>query len=379
MRLLITTDTVGGVWTYTRELSEGLLARGHDVLLVSMGRLPSRDQSAWATRATLRWPQAFYYCATDHTLEWMQDNATCYSEARPLLMEHIANFAPDLLHLNQYCYGALPTSIPKVVIAHSDVMSWSECCRGGLPADSVWLRRYLQLVRTGIANASAIVAPTQWMLDALARNYSMPARSMVIANGRSLPAKRKAGPRKLQAVTIGRVWDEGKNVRLLEEVDSPMPLLVGGELALEAEPAFASSHLHLLGQLTEDAALTLFAESSIYIATSRYEPFGLAPVEAALSGCAIVAHDIASLREVWGSSALYFRTAGELTQHLRLLHADPKLLARSAATACARARRLFSRESMIDEYLQLYASLGAGISHDALTGVRPLAASQHVS
>ena len=52
----------------------------------------------------------------------------------------------------------------------------------------------------------------------------------------------------MQAVTIGRVWDEGKNVRLLEEVDSPMPMLVGGELALETEPAFASSRLRFAGR-----------------------------------------------------------------------------------------------------------------------------------
>jgi len=37
-----------------------------------------------------------------------------------------------------------------------------------------------------------------------------------------------------------------------------------------------------------------------------YEPFGLAPLEAALSRCAIVANDIPSLREVWGSAAMYF-------------------------------------------------------------------------
>ncbi len=30
MRVLLTTDTVGGVWTFTRELTAGLLARGHD-------------------------------------------------------------------------------------------------------------------------------------------------------------------------------------------------------------------------------------------------------------------------------------------------------------------------------------------------------------
>ena len=31
---------------------------------------------------------------------------------------------PDLLHLNQYCYGDLAPGVPRVVVAHSDIVSW---------------------------------------------------------------------------------------------------------------------------------------------------------------------------------------------------------------------------------------------------------------
>jgi glycosyltransferase involved in cell wall biosynthesis len=356
MRLLITTDTVGGVWTYTRELSQGLLSRGHQVLLVSMGRAPSHDQRAWTSRTLAGWPGCFQYVSTDHPLEWMQSNAACYCDAEAVLLEQIDRFLPDALHLNQFCYGALPTSVPKIVIAHSDVMSWSECCRGAYPEASPWLHKYLGVVRAGLAQANAVVAPTQWMLDALCRNYIVPPNRVVIPNGRLLPP-RPPIKRNLQAITIGRVWDEGKNVRMLEDVISPMPLLVAGELALEAEPPFTSSHLELLGPLTEDDTLTLFAESSVYIITSRYEPFGLAPLEAALSGCAIVAHDIPSLREVWDNSALYFRNAEELSAHLQAMHADPRSLTQTARRACTRARSLYSQDTMIENYLNLYTSV----------------------
>ena len=44
MRLLMTTDTVGGVWTFTKELTGGMLARGCEVTLVSLGKLPSPGQ-----------------------------------------------------------------------------------------------------------------------------------------------------------------------------------------------------------------------------------------------------------------------------------------------------------------------------------------------
>jgi glycosyltransferase involved in cell wall biosynthesis len=361
MRLLITTDTVGGVWTYTKELSEGLLERGHDVLLISMGRRPSPDQHNWAIRTKACWPHTFRYLPTDHPLEWMQRNQMCYRAAESMLLFEISKWRPDILHLNQFCYGALPTDTPKIVIAHSDVISWSYACRGEAPCESAWFSHYMEVVSRGLSQAQAVVAPTRWMMDALCSHYDVRVQRVVIANGRSITPRRRSQSRKLQAATIGRVWDEGKNIRLLEEVDSPMPLLVGGDLSLDAEPPFTSTRLQLLGRLSEEAALQLFAESSIYIATSRYEPFGLAPLEAALSGCAIVSNNIASLREVWGESAFYFSSPGELTLLLHALCGDRALLLRAANKARRHARSLFSRDTMIAKYLALYARLGAPI------------------
>ena len=375
MRLLITTDTVGGVWTYTRELSEGLLERGHDVLLISMGRMPSLDQQGWVDRVTARWAKKFSYVATDHPLEWMQNNARCYSDAEPVLLTHVRTWNPDILHLNQFCYGALPTDVPKIVMAHSDVMSWSHACRGELPSDSKWFRHYVRVVSEGLAQANAAVAPTRWMLAALCNYFHAPQHRAVIANGRAVPAPDPSRPKKMQAVTIGRVWDEGKNVRVLEDVVSPMPLLVAGELSLETEPPFHSSRMQLLGHLSEAATLRLFAESSVYIATSRYEPFGLAPLEAALSGCAIIANDIASLREVWGESAFYFKSANHLTDLLHGLHADARLLARAASKARLRARSLFSRDTMLTRYLSLYTRLASR----TIAAIENEAPAQHVS
>ena len=357
MRLLITTDTVGGVWTYTKELAEGLIKRGHSVLLISMGRLPSPDQQAWTVRTKRLYNPSFRYLATEHPLEWMTNNSACYQGAEAVLAKQIERYSPDILHLNQFCYGALSTDIPKVVIAHSDVLSWSEACGVHLPRRSPWFQHYARVVSQGLAGADAVVAPTRWMLSALCNHYAVPAQRAVIANGRALPAPVVGASRKLQAVTVGRVWDEGKNVQMLDDVLSPMPLIVAGELALESEPPFTSSRLQLLGRLSEEDALALFAESAIYIATSRYEPFGLAPLEAALCGCAIVAHDIPSLREVWGQDALYFKSAKELTHHLTSLHADAGAMARAADRAGIRARTYYSQDKMIESYLAVYERL----------------------
>ncbi len=50
MHVLVTADTVGGVWTYTRELVTGLAARGIRVTLVSFGGIPTATQSDVAGR-----------------------------------------------------------------------------------------------------------------------------------------------------------------------------------------------------------------------------------------------------------------------------------------------------------------------------------------
>ena len=47
MHVLVTADTVGGVWIYTRELVAGLARSGVRVTLVSFGGIPKPAQTAW--------------------------------------------------------------------------------------------------------------------------------------------------------------------------------------------------------------------------------------------------------------------------------------------------------------------------------------------
>ena len=103
----------------------------------------------------------------------------------------------------------------------------------------------------------------------------------------------------------------------------------------------------------------LYSRASIYAATSRYEPFGLAPLEAALSRCAIVANDIPTLHEVWGDAALYFErnNAVALSETLTRLDADAALLTEYSNRAYQRALQRFTTERMVDDYMTLYADL----------------------
>src|SRR6185503_2777268 len=111
-----------------------------------------------------------------------------------------------------------------------------------------------------------------------------------------------------------------------------------------------------LGPLEECDLFALFRVSSMYIATSIYEPFGLAPLEAALCGCAVLANDIPSLREVWGDAALYFEDADALSRLLGQLHTSTEMLMEARQRAGTRALEL-NAARMTAEYLALYSEL----------------------
>ena len=364
MRILMTTDTVGGVWTYTRELILGLLEARSDaqVLLVTLGSTASADQAAWLQAMAARYRRRFTFEATNLPLEWQADNAKAYVYAEPLLRRLAKQFVPDVFHANQFCFGALPLPCPRVVVAHSDVLGWGRAVRGdaGLEA-SDWLRTYQALVTEGLAGATAVVAPTEWMLGELRTHYGPVPRGSVIANGRSVDAPRLA--KKLQAVTAGRVWDAAKGMDVLEDCMSPMPVLVAGETTAP-EATYDAGRLRrrvLLGRLTETQMLDLLGESAIYLVTSRYEPFGLSAVEAAQCGCAIVSRDIHSQREVWGDDAVYFRDADGLCAALERLATKADRLKDMQNRAAVRARSLYTRGRMSQAYLRLYDEMAGAV------------------
>src|SRR5690349_23110488 len=67
-RILMTGDTVGGVWTYTMELAEALGEHGIQVVLAAMGGPPSEAQRVEADRIP-----NLDLLASDFKLEWMED------------------------------------------------------------------------------------------------------------------------------------------------------------------------------------------------------------------------------------------------------------------------------------------------------------------
>src|ERR1700733_9284337 len=108
MHVLLTADTMGGVWTYARELVTGLVRRGLQVTLVSFGEIPEPRQLVWTEGL-----RNFDFRPTAFRLEWMQDSAEDVVDSSDYLRNVIDETRPDVIHLNQFCYGRLKVGIPK--------------------------------------------------------------------------------------------------------------------------------------------------------------------------------------------------------------------------------------------------------------------------
>jgi glycogen synthase len=362
MHILVTADTVGGVWTYARELVSGLVRRGNRVTLVSFGEIPTPAQTEW-----MEGLRNVDYHATAFRLEWMQDSKDDLAASSEYLLGLIGEVKPDLLHFNQFCYGSLTVSIPKIVVAHSDVVSWWAEVKGCEPSADEWINFYRETVGAGLSAATLVVAPSQWMLERVNEIYKLQRPGTVIYNGRTPSLFNPHVTKDDYAICVGRIWDAGKQASLLTHIDTPMPLyIVGSERhadeSLRREGLLdleIRSQINFKGQQTEGQLRHLYSRAATYIATSRYEPFGLAPLEAALSRCAILANDVPTFREVWGPAALYFERDDpqSLRTQLNRLHFDRELRLTYANLAYNRARQRFTADRMVDDYVALYQAL----------------------
>src|SRR4051812_42583708 len=159
-RLLLTADTVGGVWTYALELARALAPHGIEIALATMGALLSPEQHAEA--ASLSNLLVF---ESRFKLEWMEDPWADVEEAGEWLLQLERCIRPDIVHLNGYAHGALPFRAPVLVVGHSCVLSWWQAVKGE-PAPSHW-NCYRNEVTRGLRAADLVLAPTEAMLGQL--------------------------------------------------------------------------------------------------------------------------------------------------------------------------------------------------------------------
>jgi len=348
LRILVTADAVGGVWTYATDLAAGVAEA--EVIIAVFGPAPRPVQR--------RQGAGLDVVETGLPLDWMARTPREVLAAAARLQRLVAELRPDVVHLNSPALAAAgPLGAPTLGVCHSCVATWWAAVKGGpMPADFRWRT---ELLRDGLARCDIVAAPSHSFAGELAATYRV-ATPVVVHNGRARPAPVEVD-REPIVLTVGRLWDEGKNVATLDAAAAACaaPLYAAGPLESPDGASRARlAHARPLGARSADSVAAWMARASIFASAALYEPFGLGVLEAAQAGCALVLSDIATFRELWDGAAIFAdpRDPGAFAAAFEALTRDPGQAARLGEAARARAVR-FSLEAMCVGARRLYRRL----------------------
>lgn len=200
-------------------------------------------------------------------------------------------------------------------------------------AGSLLARLYTKLAAVATRQAAVVLADSQYSRgDAIRLAGLVPERIRVVPLAADPPDHRPdpALVRRLlqekyqlhpgYILYIGGL-DRRKDVSTLLQayavLNSPRPLAIAGEprsdnperfpdLRTLARELGIAERVRFLGWVPEEDKQLLYAGAGIFVFPSRYEGFGLTPLEAMAAGAPVVCSDATSLPEVVGDAALLF-------------------------------------------------------------------------
>ncbi|CAO3428460.1 glycosyltransferase [Azospirillum brasilense] len=351
--LLMTADSVGGVWTYALDLAQELAADGLRVTLAVLGPSPQDDQTA-AARAI----PGLELIDTGLPLDWMAEDPAAIRHGAEALGTLARRLEVDLVHLNSPALAAdAGFTVPVVGVCHSCLATWWATLRGGaLPSDFLWR---IEVLARGYRACDALAAPSAAFAQATAAAYGLPP-PVVVRNGRRPPPGGGPGGRERFVFTAGRLWDDGKNIATLDAAAAllKVPVVAAGSLEGPGGNRRTLRHAAALGRLDAVSVAAWLARAPVFASAALYEPFGLTVLEAAQAGCALVLSDIATFRELWDGAALFVepRDSAALAATIRRMLDDPGEAGRLGEAARLKAGQ-YGMESMASGMRSLYRSV----------------------
>ena len=356
--VLMTTDTVGGVWQYSTDLARELTKDGDTVTLAILGPSPSRAQRAGAGKI-----KGMQLVDTGQPLDWMCADARPIELAAREISRLARECGADLIHCNMPALaGCARFHVPVLAAVHGCIATWWQAARTE-PLDPA-LHWHRDLMSRGLAMADVLVAPSASYASDVRATYGLQRAPLVVHNGRRVAHHARRARQRLDAVlTVGRMWDPVKNGALLDRVAAniDLPFLAAGVLRAPHGEEIAFSHIEPLGLMSQAELGELLASRPIFVSAARFEPFGLAVLEAAAAGCALVLSDIPTFRELWNGVALFVDPddGDGFTAAIARLHAEPGFRQGLGEAAMLRSAR-YTPAAMARSISAIYRGLQSG-------------------
>lgn len=298
--VFMSADTVGGVWTYALELAQALGRAEIDVQLAILGPRPSQAQEREAAAI-----HRLSIVTTDLPLDWTAKSELDLIDASRELLALARRAGAELAHLNAPAHAAVARwPMPLVVVAHSCVATWWRALKQKpLPEDLAWRAG---ATARGLRCADIVLVPSRAFARILADTYGAGLPLMAVHNATTPRCFAPVRTRDC-ILTAGRLWDAAKNVVTVDTAAALSGQLIHAAGATDGpnREHVELANLKLLGALTQAELAHWYARAAIFVSVPKYEPFGLAVLEAAQAGAALVLSDIATLRELWDGAALF--------------------------------------------------------------------------
>jgi glycosyltransferase involved in cell wall biosynthesis len=242
-------------------------------------------------------------------------------------------------------------------------------------------RRMQQWIRRGLSRAALVVCVTKYTKDDADRILGGSGRRCVVPNGLTYP---------FQPLESGEI---DRRLAGLPEIREPFVLHVGSSLTRKNREGilriFASAAtrtslqmvfageglspglIRLAGELQVSGRIVqvigpsvevleaLYNRAVALLFPSRYEGFGVPPIEAQACGCPVVASDIPPHAEVLGRSAV-LRPLGDeagMAEEILRLATDAEYRERMRQRGFENVRTRYPIARMTDEYIALYREL----------------------
>ena len=314
------TQTVTGVQRYAEEITEALLSIRSDLVLVAPSGELRRDRIGDTVVQRCGRRQG-------HAWEQLELPGFVRSLGRGALLLSLTNTAPVIMR--------------RQVMTHHDVTY--------LRFPQTYSRKfrvaYRVLSTLALRRAEAIVTVSEFSRGEIVDAYSVPSNKVhVVPNavsGRVRAAPGVSGYHGERFFLAVASTLPHKNLDFLirgflnyaDKSGSATSLKIVG-----SRPGFAGSgggevrddsRVHWLGRVDDAELAGLYRGAVALVFPSRYEGFGIPPLEAQANGCPVLSSDAASLPEVLGQSALLFdpNDSENLVEVLGRIESDPGLRA----------------------------------------------------
>ncbi|MBB2706424.1 UNVERIFIED_ORG: glycosyltransferase involved in cell wall biosynthesis [Rhizobium esperanzae] len=349
-RVVMTVDAVGGVWRYAMDLAAALRPKQVEMVFAGLGPSPGKEKVAEANQiGKLVW--------LDAPLDWMVENEKAVAHVPRLIADLARREGADLLHLNLPSHAAyMETDLPVMAACHSCVVTWFAAVRGSqVPQDWQWQYR---LNQAGFARADAVIAPSRSHAAAMQAVYGPIADLQVVHNASALQTSEE--PKRNFVLAAGRWWDDGKNAAVLDAAAgmTRWPVVAAGANNGPNGQSVQFRHADHRGELPHPQMAAAMRQAAIVASPSIYEPFGLAALEGARAGAALVLADIPTYREIWEDAALFAdpRDPEAFADAFNTLADDPQRRATLGLKARVRSER-FSLDAQAKAMCGIYSGM----------------------